>query len=94
VIVQRIGANLDIPPQANLSALELASGDLEVALHLRGEPWDHSPFVVIVEEAGGCFCDLWGGRRLDTGTAVSTNNPAALRAVLELVRWDRPSTIS
>ena len=50
-----------------------AAGDLDGSLILFGGPWDHAPFVVLVEEAGGRFSDLWGGRRLDTRTAIFSN---------------------
>jgi histidinol-phosphatase len=32
--------------------------------------WDIAANVVIVEEAGGCYRNVWGDRRLDTTTAV------------------------
>jgi histidinol-phosphatase len=35
--------------------------------------WDVAPVVLIVEEAGGRFTDLEGGRRIGGGTALSTN---------------------
>ena len=53
--------------------LLVAAGDLDGTLVLLGGPWDHAPFVVLVEEAGGRFSDLWGGRRLDTRTAIYSN---------------------
>jgi len=53
----------------------VAAGDIEASVILAGGPWDHAPFVVIVEEAGGRYSDLWGGRRIDTATAVFTNGP-------------------
>lgn len=46
---------------------------LDGVVILHGGPWDHAPFVVVVEEAGGRFSDLWGGRRLDTRTAIYSN---------------------
>jgi histidinol-phosphatase len=55
--------------------LLVAEGRLDLSVHLWGGPWDHAALVVIVEEAGGCFTDLWGGRRLDTETAVYSNRP-------------------
>jgi histidinol-phosphatase len=53
--------------------LLVAKGDIEASVHLWGGPWDHAPFVVIVEEAGGTFSDVWGGRRIDTATAIFSN---------------------
>lgn len=58
---------------AGYDPLLVAAGDLDGSLVLFGGPWDHAPFVVLVEEAGGRFSDLWGGRRLDSRTAVYSN---------------------
>jgi len=58
------------PTESGHGPFLVASGDCELSVHLGGGPWDHAAFVVIVEEAGGQFVDLWGGRRLDTRTAV------------------------
>lgn len=68
--------------------LLVAEGRLDVAVHLWGAPWDHAALVVIVQEAGGFFSDLWGGHRLDTETAVYSNRLLGgelLRLVSELV---------
>lgn len=54
--------------------LLVASGDIDASVHLWGGAWDHAPFVVLVEEAGGQFTDLWGGRRIDTATAIFSNS--------------------
>lgn len=72
-------------------ALMVAAGQLEFSLHLGGAPWDHAPFVVIVEEAGGRFGDLWAGRRLDTSTAVFANGSATLAGVIEQAAVYRPA---
>jgi histidinol-phosphatase len=61
--------------------LLVAAGDLDASLLLYGGPWDYAPFVVLVEEAGGRFSDLWGGRRIDTRTAIYSN-----RLVHDVVR--------
>lgn len=53
--------------------LRVAEGELDGVVVLYGGPWDHAPFVVLVEEAGGRFSDLWGGRQLDTRTAIYSN---------------------
>jgi len=53
--------------------LRVAEGGLDGVVVLYGGPWDHAPFVVLVEEAGGRFSDLWGGRRLDTRAAIYSN---------------------
>ncbi len=53
--------------------LDLLTGDFEAFIGYGGGPWDHAPAVVLVEEAGGRFCDPAGGRRLDLGGAIYTN---------------------
>jgi histidinol-phosphatase len=53
--------------------LRLLQGDFEAVCAFAGGPWDHAPAVVLVEEAGGRFCDPAGGRRLDLGGACYTN---------------------
>jgi histidinol-phosphatase len=53
--------------------LDLLTGDFEAVCGYAGGPWDHAPAVILVEEAGGRFCDPAGGRRLDLGGAIYTN---------------------
>ena len=71
--------------------LLVASGDAHLSVHLWGGAWDHATFVVLVEEAGGRFADLWGGRRLDTFTAVFGSRelvPRLVDAVADLAPVD------
>jgi histidinol-phosphatase len=56
-----------------LCVLDLLRGGFEAVCAYSGGPWDHAPTVVLVEEAGGRFCDPAGGRRLDLGGAIYTN---------------------
>lgn len=64
----------DVQPSAfGHSALRVAQGETDATVHLYGGVWDHAVGVAFVEEAGGRFADLWGGRRLDTNTAVYAN---------------------
>ncbi len=71
-------------------SLAVAEGEADAVLVLRGGAWDYAAVAVIVEEAGGTFSDLWGGRRLDTGTAVYSN--AALHpAILAIAAVSRPA---
>lgn len=68
-------------------ALDLVEGRLDVVLMEDfGDAWDHAPWVVIVEEAGGAFFDLTGGRRVDTRHVVYTNGrlSSAVREALSL----------
>lgn len=64
---------LQVSDTAGHGPLLVADGKIDASVHLWGGPWDHAPFVVLVEEAGGRFTDLWGGRRIDTATAVFSN---------------------
>jgi histidinol-phosphatase len=52
----------------------VAEGAVEGAVDAVGvNVWDVAPVQVIVEEAGGRFSDATGARRLDGGTAVTSN---------------------
>ena len=89
--VQRLVDALPPPEVTGHGPLLVAGGTAEASVHLWGGPWDHAPFVVIVEEAGGRFTDLWGGRRIDTATAVFTNGRVHL-AIETLARHHAPGT--
>lgn len=75
-------------------ALNVSEGLLDGVIVLYGGPWDHAPFVVLVEEAGGRFSDLWGGRRLDTRTAIYSNGDLHddLRARAVTIAPDTPES--
>lgn len=51
----------------------VAEGAADVMVEPVVNLWDVAPFLVIVEEAGGRLTDLTGARRVDGGTAVTTN---------------------
>ena len=54
-------------------AFDVLGGSLDVVLvEDHGESWDHAPLIVILEEAGGAWFDLTGGRRHDTRHGVYT----------------------
>jgi histidinol-phosphatase len=74
------------------AALTVAEGRTDAVVVLRGGAWDYAAVVVIVEEAGGSFSDLWGRRRLDTGTAAFTNGVvhAELLAAAAATRPETP----
>ena len=71
--VRRAASFLSHPAAPGHGPLLVAAGEIEASVQLAGGPWDHAPFVVLVEEAGGEFSDLWGGRRIDTATAIFSN---------------------
>ncbi|MEO8185505.1 MAG: inositol monophosphatase family protein [Deltaproteobacteria bacterium] len=54
--------------------LEVAAGELDLAICDASCPWDLAPGVILVEEAGGRFTDPVGGRRLDTGEGWYSNS--------------------
>jgi histidinol-phosphatase len=54
-------------------AVGVATGTLEAVFAYGGGAWDHAPLAVLVEEAGGRFCDPEGGRRLDLQGAFFSN---------------------
>ncbi len=72
-LVTRVKASAEWTEPSARSFLDLLGGDLEAACWYSGGPWDHAPAVVLVEEAGGRFCDPAGGRRLDLGGGIYTN---------------------
>jgi histidinol-phosphatase len=39
----------------------------------RYDKWDHAPWVLLVEEAGGRFTDRTGGRASDQGGGLYSN---------------------
>ncbi|WP_434443708.1 inositol monophosphatase family protein [Lentzea sp. E54] len=65
-------------------ALLVAVGVVDVFLLVGGGPWDLAALVPIVEEAGGRFSDLSGGRSLE-GTAGVFSNGALHDQVLEIL---------
>ncbi|MFE9327314.1 inositol monophosphatase family protein [Nocardia sp. NPDC052278] len=65
-------------------AMLVASGRVDIFLHLTAGPWDIAAAVPIVEEAGGPFSDLRGGRSISSGAAVFTNGRVH-EEVLELI---------
>ena len=83
-VAERIRARLDCPTLDGHGPQLVSAGAIEISVHLGGGPWDHAAFAVIVEEAGGCFRDLWGGRRLDTATALFASSTPIADAVLQL----------
>jgi histidinol-phosphatase len=63
------------PPADRLwsHAIRIAEGQADVSVWFCGDIWDHAAPSILVEEAGGRFSDHWGGRRLDTRTAIYSN---------------------
>jgi histidinol-phosphatase len=49
------------------------SGKAEAALETGVNPWDLAPMKIIVEEAGGRYCDLEGGSSIYKGSCLVSN---------------------
>jgi histidinol-phosphatase len=68
------------PPPSPLPLVELVRGEIDAFLAERYHAWDHAPWILIVEEAGGRFTDRTGGRASDRGGGLYSN--AALHDLL------------
>ena len=73
-----------------LDAVMVAAGRLDVAILVYGGVWDFAATSLIIREAGGVFRDAWGGRRIDTATAVFANS-ALVDQVLAVLATMRPA---
>jgi histidinol-phosphatase len=53
--------------------VELVRGEIDGFLVECCHLWDHAPWILLVEEAGGRFTDRSGGRRGDRGGGLYSN---------------------
>lgn len=60
-------------PVSALPLVELVRGEIDAFLAERYYTWDHAPWVLIVEEAGGRFTDRTGGGASDRGGGLYSN---------------------
>ena len=60
-------------PTSPLPLVELVRGEIDAFLVERYHIWDHAPWVLLVEEAGGRFTDRTGGRASDRGGGLYSN---------------------
>jgi histidinol-phosphatase len=60
-------------PASPLPLVELVRGEIDAFLAERYHKWDHAPWVLLVEEAGGRFTDRTGGRASDQGGGLYSN---------------------
>lgn len=67
-------------PHTPLPLVELVRGELDAFLAERYFVWDHAPWILIVQEAGGRFTDPTGGSAGDRGGGLYSN--AALHDAL------------
>ncbi|MGQ5263880.1 inositol monophosphatase family protein [Micromonospora sp. ZYX-F-536] len=61
------------PPASPLPLVELVRGEIDAFLVERYHIWDHAPWILLVEEAGGRFTDRTGGRAGDQGGGLYSN---------------------
>lgn len=68
-----------LPPSASralaspLPLVELVRGEIDACLVECCHIWDHAPWVLLAEEAGGRFTDRTGGRASDQGGGLYSN---------------------
>lgn len=60
-------------PASPLPLVELVRGEIDAFLAERYHKWDHAPWVLLVEEAGGRFTDRTGGSASDQGGGLYSN---------------------
>jgi histidinol-phosphatase len=60
-------------PASPLPLVELVRGESDAFLAEGSHIWDHAPWVLLVEEAGGRFTDRTGGRASDQGGGLYSN---------------------
>jgi histidinol-phosphatase len=68
------------PPASPLPLVELVRGEIDAFLAERYYIWDHAPWILLIEEAGGRFTNPTGGRAGDQGGGLYSN--AALHGPL------------
>jgi histidinol-phosphatase len=70
-----------VPPQCGIAApsplplVELVRGEIDAFVAEGFHIWDHAPWILLVEEAGGRFTDRSGGNSGDQGGGVYSNTP-------------------
>ena len=60
-------------PASPLPLVELVRGEIDAFLAECCHIWDHAPWILLVEEAGGRFTDRTGGRAGDQGGGLYSN---------------------
>jgi histidinol-phosphatase len=61
------------PPSSPLPLVELVRGEVDGVLAEGYFKWDHAPWVLLVQEAGGRFTDPTGGQASDQGGGFYSN---------------------
>jgi len=69
----RLPASAARAPATPVPPVELVRGEIDAFLAECCHIWDHAPWVLLVEEAGGRFTDRTGGRSSDQGGGLYSN---------------------
>lgn len=69
----RLPREAAIAAPSPLPLVELVRGEIDGFLAECCHQWDHAPWILLVEEAGGRFTDRAGGRRGDRGGGLYSN---------------------
>jgi histidinol-phosphatase len=69
----RLTASAGRAPASPLPLVELVRGEIDAFLAECCHIWDHAPWILLVEEAGGRFTDRTGGHAGDQGGGLYSN---------------------
>jgi histidinol-phosphatase len=69
----RLPLEATLAPPSPLALVELVRGEIDGFLAECCHVWDHAPWILLVQEAGGRFTDRAGGRRGDQGGGLYSN---------------------
>jgi histidinol-phosphatase len=78
------------PPASPLPLVELVRGEIDAFLVERYYIWDHAPWILLVEEAGGRFTDRTGGTAGDQGGGLYSNGTLHTQLLTALHYPTRP----
>jgi fructose-1,6-bisphosphatase/inositol monophosphatase family enzyme len=71
---RRLPREATIAPPSPLALVELVRGEIDGFLAECCHVWDHAPWILLVEEAGGRFTDRTGGHGGDAGGGLYSNS--------------------
>lgn len=71
---RRLPPRAAIAPPSPLALVELVRGQIDAFLVECCHVWDHAPWILLVEEAGGRFTDRSGGRSGYAGGGLYSNS--------------------
>src|SRR4051812_29944798 len=69
----RLPPTATIAPPSPLALVELVRGEIDGFFVECCHAWDHAPWILLVEEAGGRFTDRTGGRSSRAGGGIYSN---------------------